>query len=449
MTDIDEIRDGFAQKLDSSRAAREDRLREDLESLQPLPPSIFRPVSPGDVAGRIERIIAAAAGPGKPRPSLTAFQQALVNITHADPLRDLDKAFLKTFNLPAYYPAGKLAYPTVFCETLEEFFTPFLAGMNYSDAALTRELGRMMAEALGGANKGGGIFGVNFPGQGCYLNGWLFGFLENMPPREVMRSPEAVKSVLGTAAHEKLGHGFLSAYSKLGQLKTELGLSVVQIASRFGLAPADDAADRLRYDQKNLLFTVSQFLEEGWATWIENHMLEKVIQGEHQRRHSFEKIVEAVQGLPREIQNIDRVEQSFLAALGVLFSEEEVPLEVILRAVVYLEKAGLELDGYFSAAINQPLRYALGELLCVQAAANLGEECLPYAALIAANVTFDPARISLADLQNLLFDDPRLNPDARLAAISRLKLEQPGSLQELAGRVNSQLSFSIPPEIRK
>ncbi|MHC1783632.1 MAG: hypothetical protein AB9891_12910 [Anaerolineaceae bacterium] len=447
MPNIDEIRDGFSRKLDQAAASRKQKLAEEIQFLQQALPGQNQPVRASDLTGRINRIQSEAAA--RSQAPLAGLQNALVNITHSDPLRDLDQAFLKTFNLPDYYPAGKLAYPTIFCETLEEFFAPFLAGMNYSDAALLQECSRMMEEAQQAAEKGGGIFGVNFPGQGCYLNGWLVARLARMPAGEVMRHPEVSKNVLGIAAHEKLGHGFLSVYSTLGELKTRLGLSVVQIASQFGIAPADDAADRLRYEQKNLLFTVSQFLEEGWATWIEHYMNEKVIQANPHTRHSLENIVAAVQNFPRDLEHVDQIEQSFLTGLGILFSDEEVPMHTLLQAIKYLERAGLQFDDHFGNVINQPLRYALGELLCIQAAANLGEECLPYAILIAANVTFDLARISLADLQNLMFEDPRLNPDARFAAISRLKLDQPGNINELTQRVNSELSLSIPPELRK
>jgi len=113
-----------------------------------------------------------------------------------------------------------------------------------------------------------------------------------------------------------------------------------------------------------------------------------------------------------------------------------------------IEMLGGMLDEFLDEQLGQPLRYAVGELLFVQAEANLGAGCAPYAALIAANITFDPAAVSLADLRDLLSRDPRLNPDARLAALSRLKLDKKDDVRGMAKVAAAQLSFSVPKELQ-
>ena len=83
-----------------------------------------------------------------------------------------------------------------------------------------------------------------------------------------------------------------------------------------------------------------------------------------------------------------------------------------------------------------------------QVEANMGSACVPYVALIAANVNFNFEKISLTDLASLLVNDPSLHPDARLAALSRIKLKQKGSISELAQRAQAELSFSVPQAIK-
>jgi hypothetical protein len=56
--------------------------------------------------------------------------------------------------------------------------------------------------------------------------------------------------------------------------------------------------------------------------------------------------------------------------------------------------------------------------------------------------------VSLSDLRDLLSRDARLNPDARMAAISRLRLEHKDDVHGMATRIASQFSFSIPKELQ-
>jgi hypothetical protein len=84
-----------------------------------------------------------------------------------------------------------------------------------------------------------------------------------------------------------------------------------------------------------------------------------------------------------------------------------------------------------------------------QAEHNLGPLCVPYAALIAAYVTFDPASMGRIDLEDALNTNERFNPNVRMAALSRLKLNDKNSVSELTSRAASELSFSIPAELRQ
>ena len=123
--------------------------------------------------------------------------------------------------------------------------------------------------------------------------------------------------------------------------------------------------------------------------------------------------------------------------------------DALQNAVRNLVVLGQHFEPYFLQTLNQPLQYAVGELLLVQAETNLGAACLPYVVLIAANVDLTPERLALADLENLLSTEPRLHPDARLAALSRLKLNAPGDVMELVQRAEAQLSLAVPPALKR
>jgi hypothetical protein len=69
----------------------------------------------------------------------------------------------------------------------------------------------------------GGIYGVNLPGTGCYINGWLFAAPYGISARGALEHPELLNKILLTAVHEKLGHGFLDIFSSLGKVGHETG----------------------------------------------------------------------------------------------------------------------------------------------------------------------------------------------------------------------------------
>ena len=445
MTDLDDLKASFSQKLERRVEQHEARFERELASLRASLLSEADPNLPADLAQRLAGYDEKLAASGQVPPASRAPHATFIDLNRTSPLEEIDRYFSQTFDLGRYYPKNWLRYPTVYCETLEEFFTPMLADMNYSPQARQGELARMIAEAEhSAAQSGSGILGINLPGQGCYINGWLIGRRWGIPPRQALEDPTARREILSTVIHEKLGHGFLEVYSVLGKVKSNLGITLVETARRFGLRPADDPVESQRRDQAKVLGMVSQLVEEGWATWVEMYL-----QTGGTPRHSLAAITKAMENLPARLPQREETRDALLFALAALFGEEEAPPLALLQAVQRIEVLGSGLDEYFGAVLRQPLRYAVGELLFRQAAANLGPRCVPYVALIAANVDFDPGKISLTDLATLLGADPRLHPDARLAALSRLKITQPNSVTELAQRAEAQLSFAVPKELKQ
>lgn len=445
-SDLDGIKSTFERKLDQHTQQSQLRLDADLAALRKQLSRIATLSLPTGISRQFKKFDKKLEA--KSRLSFNASQpifiQPLLNLGGSTPLRELDAAFAGFFNLGSYYHTMALSYPTVYCESLEEFFTPLVESLNLSPQARERELNRLIVDVEETAHQtGGGVFGYHLPGVGCYLNGWLFVYGRGLSPHDALEHPELLLRVVGTAAHEKLGHGFLSTYSALGRVKSELGITLLETARRFGLRHVDNPVDSLRRAQAQVLGMASQLVEEGWATWVEQFMLQ-----EKPSEYPLSTILEAVKRVPARSREPEETRNALLIALHTLFGEERSGFSDILQAVMIIEVLGSDLDDYFSSILGRPLRYVVGESLFRQAAANLGPVCVPYVALIAANIHIDPQVISLSDLREMLSTQPRLNPDARLAVLSRLLLESKNDVSELARRAESELSFSVPNELK-
>ena len=452
MPNLDDLKSSFAQKLDALSAQHASRLEAELQELRDRLLREVEPCLPEDVARQLGRLDERLK---ERRRQAEAMGQPVVSHTRLEiggsaQLEELDALFDRAFDLSSHYPNRLLNYPTIYCETLEEFFTPLINLLDISAEARQVELRQKVEQArqFAEGSNGGGIFGYNLPGQGCYLNGWLFVYGRNLPPRQAFQTPHLLQNILQTAIHEKLGHGFISAYSTLGAVKTSLGLTLADLARRFDLLTADDPLSSLRREQANLLYLVSQLLEEGWATWVETYLEQLILGAGQHPRHRLQAVIRAIEDLPRSIQDRRQVQGALMSALNALFTPDEIPFPVLHQAVMTIAVLGGSLDAYFTPTFGQPLRYAVGELLLTQAEMNLGERCLPYVVLVAANVSFDPSRFSLTDLRELFGREARLNPDFRLTALSRIHLEAENSIRELVQRAEIELSFTVPPELK-
>ena len=456
MASIEEMRDNFDKRLNDAKQERDERLAQDVDELKDAYTSNQKPgnITSQRTAGeKTDRAAIAKRGTG---PADRAGHPAapvseLINMTDSISLRSMDDYFVRAFDLTRYFPVDALAYPTILCETLEEFCASRIANEVLSPQARQEKIMQTAAYFRQRFDHGGGyIGGVNIDGQGCYINGWVYASMAKIGVDELENYPEVMVRILSTAAHEKLGHGFITAYSTKGQLESKLGLTKLRIASQFGLTPADDPESQLREKQRQVLFFASVFLEEGWSTWIQHYFEARLNNAKQPQEYTIQQIEHAIKKMKipeKNGMNAADIKEHALAALAELFKDERSEPNNLFFAIRTLG----DLDKYFyaeiSSVLGQPLRYALGELLCRQCEQNLGIACVPYAILIAANITFDPEKISFSDLRSLLETDPRLHPDARLAAISRIKLDNPGDIQEMTQKVNAQLSLSIPPEL--
>lgn len=377
----------------------------------------------------------------------TGFK-AQVEFTGDGQLKALDDAFFKEFGVDKFFPGKTLRYRTVYCETLEEFFTPIVNLLKLPQPqkkALVRE---MCTEAEKNADQGG-IYGANISGVGCYINGWLFSHPYGISPQQALKDPELLRQIMKTVVHEKLGHGFLDLYSALGKVESSLGAYTYRIAEQFGMHTADDPLTTIRQAQSEILLNSSWFLQEGWATWLESYFDANIIGNGQHPRHWVDALMLAILELPVDNKEGKILREKIAKSIEVVLTSQDFDASTVLQAVNLLHEVENLTDEHFSSRLGQPLRYVVGELIMTRIALNLGPRNVPFAALIAGNITMDPDKIALGDLRELLTDDPKLNPDARLVLLSGLTLTQKDNAYELAKLAENAIGIHVPPEIKK
>ena len=399
------------------------------------------------------------------RPSSTVHSSPLPGqqrvVLQGEPiLQELDRLFAQEFDLSRYFPGSSLAdYPTVYAETLEEFFQPYLEMADVSQSSKEAFLARLKDQAEEALSRGhGGVYGIHFPGRGCYLNGWLFARSatatdesdQGISARDALADPEILPSIVATAVHEKQGHGFVSEFTALGEEKKHLGLWRYDVAQRFALRAADTPESALLSEKEAVVYRSSQLLEEGWATWIEHHMMGRraALDGRPWplARYTLIQVWDPVARLASESEDaaVKEAVWDIQEALETVFLADDATPEEVHGAVLAFHHHSPVADDAFAHAFGQPFEYVIGYLLLRKMEARLGALCLPYAVAIAANVTYGLDQVAASDLQRLVARAPRVNVDSRLAHLGTLELEEKGNVGELARRAHEELNLAVP-----
>jgi hypothetical protein len=147
----------------------------------------------------------------RPSPPIGTAPSLMVQINRQQSLAELDQRFIDWCQLSKVYPVEELRYPIYYCTTAEEFYSQPLKLLQLSQAQFAHALERMIAQAQKEAQQSEGlqgIFGIDLPGLGCYLNGWLFGFKHQRTPQDCWQDEQCRREILSTAVHEKWGMGF-------------------------------------------------------------------------------------------------------------------------------------------------------------------------------------------------------------------------------------------------
>jgi len=322
------------------------------------------------------------------------------------------------------------------------------------------------------------FLGVFLPAQGLFVNGAAF--------RDPMGSDKP--RVVSTAVHEKIGHGFCNTFTMKGDEETRAGSALFRLASTFGLKQIDEPMYPLWYQKKQISLRSSFFLEEGFASWVQYHVMRLMgarhpgagydrvpthettperllgdIQGAEQRlagapiayrtleeylarwlNNEAERLRE--EGLLEfrgtRLETVDQVMRLARQCLGSLLSDGKLGPSRAQGMMMALEAAD-RLSDVHQAGLQ--LRYEGGFLMMERLRALFGERCVPAAVRIAGNVRYNLAAVSVDDLTKAV-SDPNYNTDCRLAAMLRLPAAAAprNDARQFAGLVNERLGYSVP-----
>jgi len=363
--------------------------------------------------------------------------------------------------------SGPIAAPTVYCETFEEFFASFYAFQELSPEEQARSV-QLQAEAARQSleDGGGAIFGVNWPGHGCFLNGEAFAQAHDKgSAAEALRCPETFPRILATAVHEKLGHGLLAECTARGRDLRSVHLEQHEVARQFLRRKSDDPRHALLEDKWTTLLVTSKYSEEGFATWMESHTLnvarrriaagetvDEPVQALESGAHTY-PAVEVVKRLRkhREAANAglaDAIE--FLAQAGPDRRDRLIQLMSGELPHTELQAFGCERDQAFDALFGelfgQPMHYVVGYVLVEKLQRKFGARSVPFALALAGNVAHGLETISNSDLRIALETTPMLRMDVRLAALGTLEGVERDDPEALFAMARRELSMT-PPQL--
>lgn len=376
-----------------------------------------------------------------------------VELTSSNDLNRIDTEFTNIFNRDNLFPRSYFSYPIIYCETLEEFFTYCFQDEALSASQKAENVKAMVNDAKNSSSQ---IFGVNIPGVGCYLNGWVFGHKFGMDPLAALKHPGIFSEIAQTAIHEKLGHGFLKLASQLGATMNNLGCRNVENAGKFYQSSFTDAADTRRLEQYKVLFLSCAFVEEGWATWIASYLTNRMI-GKKHPEYRIEDWNTAVnqKGIKRLIPTIEQEIRRHSAVLlkpedketggsADRTSRQRINIPAIHESMSFFSDHQHEIPSYLKGSFRQPIRYVLGSLLARQIEVNCGPLCVPHAAVIAGNIKFDLEKIGLSDLAKITVTNPLANANTRFALISQLEIPKKNDIRAFARSIEEELSIPVP-----
>ncbi len=363
---------------------------------------------------------------------------------------------------------------STYCENAQEWTEKMLGGV---------ELSQSMRNAIvQNARDDPHVRGVFLPAQGLYVNGAAF--------RDPMGADKP--QVVSTAVHEKIGHGFCNTFTLKGEEETRAGSALFRLASTFGLKQIDEPMYPLWVQKKNISLRSSFFLEEGFASWVQFHIV-RLMTGRHPgagydnvptHATTLERLVSDLQGAEQQLsgqpiayrsldeylarwlnneaermreegqlqfqgtrlETADQVARLAGSCLARLLSDGDTGPVRAQNMMMALEAADRLLSDAHRSGTQ--LRYEGGFLLMERLKGLFGERCVPAAVRIAGNVRYNLAAVSVDDLTKAI-SDPNYNTDCRLAAMLRLPADgfPKNDVRLFASLVNERLGYSVPERL--
>ena len=435
--------DGFEKKADSIKKSIQNRVDRISERINRRVSSINQRFSPD--SSRDSGSTETGQMQLDSNRQMNSYSFAKINAYDALRVEVVDESFNEIFSIGKYFKEDNLRYPTFYCETLEEFFEPHVKYLAISDAIKEYLISTMVAEAeQRAASRGGGVFGVNWPGEGCYLNGWLLSYPNTEDPASALKDQTKIPYILETLAHEKLGHGFLSEFTTLGNEMQKIQMARFKVAEDFNIKISDSPKEILLKEKWQYLFTHCMYAEEGYATWIEELLLQEM-SGSSSPKYSEEKVLATLErvdlGLATDLKG--RTGSSLSGALKICLNPtlDDVGIH---KEVRLLEEFEWHISSSKQWDLPQPARYVIGFLLLDRIARVFGRELVPYIMAIAYNVCYDLDNISNSDLTRILDNEPSMNIHTRLLTILAAGSDEINSVESLVQMCKTSLNMAIP-----
>ncbi len=236
----------------------------------------------------------------------------------------------------------------------------------------------------------------------------------------------AMAQVVSEIAMERWGWGFLLEYTTLGQLAGKANLWPAMLAHRARLPYSDQRASELARAIHNRWI----LLKTGWMDWVWQYVMFKAhhpvgrLVEKPRTVYIFELFTKLHHLFPIHI-SVAGVSLQF-KALADLFKflvldHSEVAPHVNHQVILHLQKVCVEHDHQVRKLTEIPLSRILGRLYYAWLEHQVGILPVPYATLIAAyEPQIDLNSLSALEYQIYVEKDPRHDPDARLAMLSRL-----------------------------
>ncbi|MBL7164691.1 MAG: hypothetical protein ISS57_19050 [Anaerolineales bacterium] len=236
----------------------------------------------------------------------------------------------------------------------------------------------------------------------------------------------ALAHVISDVAMERWGWGFLLEYTSLGRRAGASGLWPAMLAYRARLPYGDQRDIELAQAIHNKWI----LLKTGWMDWIWQYVMFKAHRpvgewADHPRPgRMFELLMKFQTLFPLRIYpfGVKVSVRKLVDLVKFIFLEQtEVAPTVSNQIILQLQELSIKHDEKARELVKLPLSRIFGRLYFSWLENQIGILSTPYAALIAAHEPhIDLASISAAQFLEYVEKEPRHNPDARLAMLSKL-----------------------------
>lgn len=375
-------------------------------------------------------------------------------------LGDMDNLVMDAFALREFMPTCVDELPPMtICRTVEGFAAPLRDYLPGYRTWFPRWVEQVHANR-GQVQLGNPIsqLAIHLPGIGTYVNGWqLLGEHDDLS--EAWQDDKTLRRAVKAVASERWGHGFIERYTAWGEDLHEMNLDALYLIQRLELPPPRNEA---LFEKSKAMSEGAIITTAGWARWIGEYLARRTrapgsVPLDDGSQMDLSQFWNALQRLLRvvpleswaeilgtPVPGLDRLFQGFKETLNWLLLNTDMDFQIVNRCVRRCQRTvtSPKLQDRHELGISLPDR--LTQMMFNNVEARLGVMPVPYAVLIAANVSFDP-RWSASEIRRWIDGDARQNIDTRLMMLARMDTSVKHNVSTLVSTAVHSLGMR-PPE---